>query len=61
MMEIDKKLGIDPDNTIEREINGCKVRLFFVMEENVKVERFVLDHLMLVFDRKMQGLANVQT
>ena len=51
---------VDPNNRIEREINGCKVRLFFSLSRNEKVERQVLDNLMLVFDKKMQGMVNVQ-
>ena len=52
--------NIDPDNRIERDIDGCKVRLFFCSARNDKTERLVLDNLMLVFDRKMQGLVTVQ-
>jgi len=51
---------IDPCNIIERNINGCNVRLFFSLERNEKTERLVLDNLMLAFDRKMQGAASVQ-
>jgi len=51
---------IDSENQIVREINGCKVRLFFCLKPNEKTERLVLDNLMLVFDRKMQGLSSVQ-
>ena len=61
MLNADEKQSIDPVNTIEREINGCKVRLFFVLGHNEETERLVLDRLMLVFDRKMQGQASVQT
>ena len=53
--------NIDPENIVEREINGCKVRLFFLLERNERIERIVLDNLMLVFDRKMQGVSSVQT
>jgi|GEM_PF-5144322 len=60
MISIAEKPNIDPMNMIEREIDGCKVRLFFSLSANEKVERLVLDSLMLVFDRKMQGLASVQ-
>ena len=60
MDETSGNLQIDPENVIKREINGCKVRLFFSSERNEKVERLVLDHLMQVFDRKMQGLSSVQ-
>jgi len=61
MIMTTEKPNIDPNNIIEREINGCKVRLFFSPESNEKVERLVLDNLILVFDRKMQGLTSVQT
>jgi hypothetical protein len=56
-----RQSNIDLESRIERKINGCEVRLFFSPERNEKVERLVLDHLMLVFDRKMQGLSSVQT
>jgi hypothetical protein len=55
------KSHIDPNRTIEREANGCKVRLFFSLERNEKVERQTLDHLMLVFDRKKREVASVRT
>jgi len=61
MMILETKPYIDPDNILEREINGCKVRLFFMLERNEKAERMVLDNLMLVFDRKIQGVSSVQT
>jgi len=57
----DGQSNIDAENIIERNINGCKVRLFFSPERNEKLERMVLDHLVLVYDRKMQGLSSVQT
>ena len=60
MINIDGHRNIDADKTIERDFNGCKVRLFFIMEHNEKIERMVLDHLMLVFNRKKQDLSNVQ-
>jgi hypothetical protein len=55
------KSYIDPNRMIERESNGCKVRLFFSLERNEKVERQTLDHLMLVFDRKKREVASVRT
>ena len=61
MMNINMNPNIDPENRIERDIDGCKVRLFFSTKHNEKIERLVLDNLMLAFDRKMQGLQNVQT
>jgi len=61
MLAVTEKSYIDPNNIVEREINGCKVRLFFSPQRNEKIERLVLDNLMLVFDRKMQGLSSVQT
>jgi hypothetical protein len=60
MIAIDEKQNIDPDNKIERRINGCKVRLFFILEHNERTERLVIGNLMNVFDRKMQGLPCVQ-
>ncbi len=59
MQSIADSPHVDPDNRIEREINGCKVRLFFSLMRNEKVERQVLDNLMLVFDKKMQGMPKV--
>ena len=53
--------NIDSENIVEREINGCKVRLFFLLERKEKAERLILDNLMMVFDLKMQGEAGVQT
>ena len=51
---------IDPENVVEREINGCNVRLFFLLERNERIERLVLDNLMLAFDRKMQRTSSMQ-
>ena len=51
---------IDAENSIERKIDGCEVRLLFSLKNNEKNKRLVLDNLMLAFDRKMQGLQNVQ-
>jgi hypothetical protein len=56
-----EKPNIDTENRIERDIDGCKVRLFFSLQPNEKIERLVLDNLMLLFDRKMQGASRVQT
>ena len=61
MKNVDEELNIDPEHIVERDFNGCKVRMLFALERNEKVERLVLDHLMLVFDRKRQGLLYVQT
>ena len=55
------KPNIDMVNIVEREINGCKVRLFFLLERKERAERAVLDNLMMVFDLKMQGVSSVQT
>ena len=55
------KPKIDTENVVEREINGCNVRLFFLLERNERTERLVLDNLMLAFDRKMQRVSNMQT
>jgi len=51
--------NIDPDNVIETVYNGCKVRLFFSLEEN-NVKRGVLDQILLAFDRRIQDSVNVQ-
>jgi len=59
MYKIADKPYIDPYNIVERNINGCNVRLFFSLERNEKAERSALDKLMLVFDRKMQETASV--
>lgn len=59
-MSITDKPDIDPNNSIKREIDGCKMRLFFRLERNEIAERLVLDNLMLVFDRKMQDLGIVR-
>jgi hypothetical protein len=61
MINISEKPNIDTENRIERNIDGCKVRLFFSLQPNEKIERLVLDNLMLLFDRKMQGASRVQT
>lgn len=61
MINVMEKPNIDTKNKIERNIDGCKVRLFFSLNPNEEIERLVLDNLMLVFDRKMQGLPNVKT
>ena len=55
MIAITEKPYIDPKNMVEREINGCRVRLFFSPQRNEKIERLVLGNLILAFDRKMQG------
>ena len=61
MDNIIDKFNIDPENKIEREIDGCKVRLFFNSTYNEKIERSVLDNLLLVFERKQQEMSSVQT
>jgi len=61
MINVIEKPNIDTKNRIERNIDGCKVRLFFSLNPNEKIERSVLDNLMLVFDRKMQDLSTVKT
>ena len=54
------KENIDSINKIEKEIDGCRVRLFFSLENNINVERNVLDNLISVFDRKKQDLSSMQ-
>lgn len=53
-MQSQVKHNIDPDNSIERNIDGCTVRLFFSSSRNERAERLVLDNLMLVFDLKIR-------
>jgi hypothetical protein len=60
MVNIIEKPNIDTENKIERNIDGCKVRLFFSLYPNEKIKRLMLDNLMLSFDRKMQGGSRVQ-
>ena len=60
-MNIIEKPNIDPENKIEREVNGCKVRLFFSLVPNESAMRLALDNLMLSFDTKMQELSKVQS
>jgi len=60
MLNIVTNQIIDTKNKIEREIDGCNVRLFFNSTNNEKLELSVLDNLLLVFDRKKQELSNVQ-
>ena len=60
MEYMDEKATIDQCNTIEREINGCMVRLFFGVERNSEIERMVVCRLLELFDRRMQEKTNVQ-
>ena len=53
--------NIDPVNMIHKEVNGCKVRLFFMSERNERAERMVLENLMLSFDRKRLGASRVRS
>jgi hypothetical protein len=55
VINLGEKPGIDTQNKIERDIDGCKVRLFFPLQPNENTKKRVLDHLMLSFDRKVQG------
>jgi len=59
--EENRKSYDNAGKNIVREINGCMVRVFFSAERNEELERLVLDHLLLVFDRKVKGMSNVQT
>ena len=52
--------NIDTVNKIEREINGCKVRIRFCKNANELNQRLVLDNLLLIFDDKIQGMSTVQ-
>jgi len=49
---------IDSDHIIDKEINGCAVRLFFTKTDNKRVEKIVLNNLMQVIDRKKQESSN---
>ena len=61
MTNMTDKQYIDPENSMERDINDCKVRLFFSPTPNEKSVRLVLDNLMLAFDRKVQRRSGMQT
>ena len=50
------KHSIGPDNSIERKIDGCEIRLFFRSTRNEIAERLVLDSLMTVFDRRVKEM-----
>ena len=54
-------IDIDTENKIERDIDGCKVRLFFSLNGNEQIRKQVLDNLVLGFERRMQGLSIVET
>ena len=58
MKTIDKS-NLDPVNQVEREIEGCKVRLLFLRERNEIVERLVLNNLMDAFEQKIKNLSSV--
>ena len=47
-----ENIPLDPVNQLEREIEGCKVRLLFLRDRNEKVERLVLENLMDVFEQR---------
>jgi hypothetical protein len=57
---LEKNPNVDIKNKIDRDINGCKVRLFFSLQPNEKTKRLILDTLMGCFDRKVQGVVSVQ-
>jgi len=60
MDNIQKQKNIDPLNKIEKEVNGCKVRLFFSLTPNERMEHIILENLMLVFERRIKTtLSNV--
>lgn len=59
MISVTENINIDPMNIIEREINGCKVRLYFSVEHNDRIERQVLDNLLMIFDEKRHCLSTV--
>ena len=41
------------ENPIEREICGCKIRIFFVEKKNVNIENKILDSLLFAFERRV--------
>ena len=49
---------IDSARIIDKEINGCAVRLHFTITDNKRVEKIVLNNLMQVIDRKKQESSN---
>jgi hypothetical protein len=55
----EESTNIDPINQINREIGGCKVRLLFALTPNAKMERRILDNLMLVYERRVQAVSSV--
>jgi len=59
-MSIQERPNVDPTNIIERKIGDCKVRLLFSLAPNEKIERMILDNLLLVFDRRMKAASSVQ-
>ena len=40
-------------NPIEREICGCKIRIFFAEKKNANIETNLLDSLLLAFERRV--------
>ena len=52
--------GVEIDSThiIDKEINGCSVRLHFTKTDNKRVEKIVLSNLIQVIDRKKQESSN---
>ena len=51
-----ERTDIDTANIVERELNGCRVQLFFSLRRNETIEHIVLSNLLLVFDQKMSSV-----
>jgi len=52
---------IDTVHVNEFSTNGCKVRLFFTLEQNTELQSLVLGNLVEVIERKKQDSTNMQT
>jgi len=46
---------IDPNNILEGEKNGCKIRLFFKKEPTPNMPDMVLDMILHSFDRRVRS------
>ncbi len=51
--------AVNNGNVLERDANGCKIRLSFSEQRNDWIERLVLDNLMRVFEKRLSGLSCV--
>lgn len=46
--------GIDSERTESRNINGCKVNIYFLAGHNPKAENYVLENLVSSFEKHMR-------